>query len=426
MRNNPQSHGLWEVSAPAAPATHPLTADATVETAIIGGGFTGLSAALHLAEAGQEPMVLEGDEVGFGGSGRNVGLANAGLWLPPDDIEKALGEAAGSRLNTLLAGAPALVFSLIEKHAIASEPVRNGTLHLAHSPAGLRDLESRCAQLSRRGAPVSLLTREETAQRTGSQAFYGALHDRRAGTIQPLAYARGLAAAAIAAGARIVTGTRVTALERTPDGWRLGANGVTVRAQKVILATNAYTGDLVPELMQSLTPIHYFQAATEPLTDNLRQTILPGREGTWDTHTVMSSYRLDAAGRLIVGSIGRLDHAASGVHTGWGLRKLHKIFPQLGDLKLQHEWYGRIGMTPDAIPRCYLPGTGLVALMGYNGRGIGPGTMFGRCLADYALSGDPAALPLPVSEPKKPPLNTAQEAFYEAGAVAWHTIDARL
>ncbi|MCB2143729.1 MAG: FAD-binding oxidoreductase, partial [Rhodobacteraceae bacterium] len=192
---------LWRMTCGPALNLAPLAGDTTADVAVIGGGFTGLSAALHLAEAGARVVVLEAETVGHGGSGRNVGLVNAGLWTPPDEVEAALGSEEGAALNRALAAGPDLVFDLIARHGIECEAVRNGTLHLAHNASGLRDLQSRHAQQARRGAPVRLLDAAETARRVGTDRFPGALWDGRAGTIQPLAYAMGLARAAIAAGA---------------------------------------------------------------------------------------------------------------------------------------------------------------------------------------------------------------------------------
>ena len=183
--------------------------------AVVGCGYTGLSTALRLAEAGARVVALEAVEIGFGGAGRNVGLVNAGMWLAPDDIVKRLGSDYGERLLTLLGGGPAEVYALVEKHGIDCDLVRNGTLHCAIGPSGLAKIEERARQWGARGAPVNALNREETARRIGVDIYAGSLLDLRAGTIQPLAYARGLAGAAIAAGALVHTQSPVRSAERT-------------------------------------------------------------------------------------------------------------------------------------------------------------------------------------------------------------------
>ncbi|RBJ62892.1 FAD-dependent oxidoreductase, partial [Pseudomonas sp. MWU12-2534b] len=140
-----------------------------VDVCVIGAGFTGLSAALHLLEKGKSVCVLEAHRAGHGGSGRNVGLVNAGMWIPPDEIEAGFGEAVGSQLNRMLGAAPALVFSLVDKYNIDCQLRREGTLHMAHNAKGEADLRSREQQWKRRGAPVELLTGKACEQATGTQ-----------------------------------------------------------------------------------------------------------------------------------------------------------------------------------------------------------------------------------------------------------------
>src|SRR3546814_6541266 len=140
MLGDPRSHGLWEKTAPAAPPATALTGDHTADAVVVGGGYTGLSTALHLAEAGVGVILLEAAEIGFGGAGRNVGLVNAGMWIRPDTLVETLGEARGETLLELLGGAPGLVFDLIEKHGIACEAVHRGTLRSEEHTSELQSL----------------------------------------------------------------------------------------------------------------------------------------------------------------------------------------------------------------------------------------------------------------------------------------------
>jgi glycine/D-amino acid oxidase-like deaminating enzyme len=291
-----RSHGLWADTAPTPPRLAPLKGDAEVDVAIVGGGYTGLSAALHLAENGVSAILLEANRIGFGGAGRNVGLVNAGLWLFPDDVVKLLGPDYGERLITVLGRSPDLVYRLIEKHAIDCEAVRSGTLHCAHSSAGLRSLQEREYQWQHRGAPVRLLDRDEAASRIGSQVFYGALFDRRAGTIQPLSYAYGLAGAALREGSRLYEDSPVTGLARDAGRWRLTTPSATVRAAAVIIAVHGYADHIFKDHDAALVPFNYFQFSTAPLSEGVRRAILPGGEGAWDTGLILSSYRLDRPG----------------------------------------------------------------------------------------------------------------------------------
>nr|WP_311735022.1 FAD-dependent oxidoreductase [Alloyangia mangrovi] len=270
---------LWHASVSEAVVAPPLDGDLDVELAVIGGGFTGCAAALEAARRGASVALLEAREIGHGGSGRNVGLVNAGLWLPPDQILAQMGETEGRRLIEVLGGAPARVFGLIEREGIACEATRNGTLHLAHAASGAEDLASRHRQGNRVGAPVQLLDAAETARRTGSEAFHGALLDPRAGTVQPLAYCRGLARAAQAAGARLHGSTKVTGLSRSGNGWEVRAGGHRVRAGAVLMATNAYHEGFSDPFRPSYVAVHYSQFATAPLPEEMRARILPGGRG---------------------------------------------------------------------------------------------------------------------------------------------------
>lgn len=416
---------LWRVTARETFSAPPLESDRTVDLVVIGGGFTGCAAALEAARQGASVCLVEAETIGHGGSGRNVGLVNAGLWLPPDTVKAQMGEAAGGRLVSVLSEAPARVFALIDREGIDCEATRNGTLHLAHAPKGLADLAERHRQGRALGAPLHLLDADETARRTGSDAFHGALFDPRAGTIQPLAYARGLARAARAAGASLHEHSPVRSVTREGDLWTVTANGHRLRARLLLVATNAYHLGLGPLVRPQFVTVHYCQYATPPLPPAARATILPGAEGCWDTAMVMSSVRLDRAGRLIIGGIGNGDGPGARVHAAWARRKIAALFPALRGVELTHGWSGRIAMTGDHIPKILAFGPGGYACFGYSGRGIGPGTVFGTQAALALLAGSDAALPMAPVPGHAESAATAQAAWYEAGACAVHALGAR-
>lgn len=414
------SHGLWKDTAPAAPQLTPLEGGHRTDVAIIGGGYTGLSAALHLAEAGTDVTLLEARQVGFGGAGRNVGLVNAGLWLMPEEVERLVGKAHGSRLVEVLGKSPDLVFGLIDKHAIPCEAIRKGTLHLAHSRGGLRALEQREAQWQKRGAPVKLLGRTEAASRIGSDAFHGALFDARAGTVQPLAYAYGLATAAKNTGATLYDQSPVIDCAYSPQGWRLKTPEGNLLATFVILAVQGYADFAFKKIATEIIPFNFFQFATAPLSAEIRRTILPGGEGAWDTALILSSFRMDSTGRLVVGSVGQVENSGFSLHESWTHRTLARIFPQIGRTTLDYAWNGRIAMTGDHIPRFHLRDRDMATITSYNGRGIGPGTVFGKLLAGLAQGASPDTIPLPVSTPKGIPTRGVRGLFYETGARIYH------
>ncbi len=421
MLGDSRSHGLWEKTAPAAPPTTALRGDHRSDVVVVGGGYTGLSTALHLAEAGAGVVLLEAAEIGFGGAGRNVGLVNAGMWVQPDVLVQTMGKDRGEALLDLLGGAPRLVFDLIEKHEIACEAVHRGTLHCAVGPAGLKELQEREAQWRRRGAAVELLDAAETARKTGTTAFAASLLDRRAGTIQPLAYARGLAHAAIAAGAVIHTDSKVNRLQRSGAAWRLATAEGSVTAGRVIVATDAYSETPWTELRSEQVKLPYFNFATEPLPGDLLSKILPERQGAWDTKAVLMSLRLDQAGRLVVGSVGALRGTGLAVHRAWARRALRRLFPEIGDVRFEAEWYGSIGMTDDNLPRFHRLEDNVFTICGYNGRGIAPGTILGRCLAELALGRmTENDCPLPCTVPQDARFRLLREGAIEIGAQLVH------
>lgn len=416
-------HNLWKFSSEEYREYKAIQGSVNVDILVIGGGFTGCSAALTAARQGARVALLEAESIGHGGSGRNVGLVNAGLWLPPDTVEQVMGPESGQRLNAALAGAPDEVFDLIAAHEIQCEATRNGTLHLAHAPRGLKDLEMRLTQQQARQAPVTLLDAEETARRTGTTAYYGALHDRRAGTVQPLAYAQGLARAAQDAGAQIYTQSPVKDLKYENGAWRAQAENGTVTAEKILLATNAYHKDVKGVDESKSAKVSFFQLATTPLPDALGADILPGGEGCWDTALIMSSLRRDKAGRVIFGAMGKPAGLGHAVHRAWALNALKRLYPGLEGQEIAHFWAGDIAMTSDHVPKLIRFGPDALSLMGFSGRGIAPGTRLGRLAAEALLSGTDTDVPVPCLTAYSERFCGARTAYYESGARLIHMTD---
>lgn len=413
---------LWRHSNAEHVATTPLAADAQADLVVIGAGFTGCAAALEASRRGASVVVLEGRTIAHGGSGRNVGLVNAGLWLKPDEVVAQMGEAAGVRLIEALGKGPEAVFARVRDYGIDCEARHVGTLHLAHAPAGFADLQERFDQGIRYGAPLQLLDRAETIRRTGSEAFHGALLDPRAGTIQPRAYCTGLARAAVGLGASLHEQSPVTRIERGEAGWRVHANGHVVQARSLLLATNAYHELAEGAFKPQFVPVSYSQFATAPLTAQQLARILPGGEGCWDTALVMSSIRTDRAGRLIVGGMGNAEGAGGPVHEKWARRKLRALYPELADIPFEHQWCGTIGMTRDHIPKVVEFGPDAYAIFGYSGRGICPGTVIGTAAAEALLGAGADAMPLPVLTAYSERFCGVLAAYYEFGATLTHAV----
>ncbi|WP_424987431.1 NAD(P)/FAD-dependent oxidoreductase [Microbulbifer sp. S227A] len=415
---------LWDVSAQEPDYRASLGGDSTVDVAIVGGGFTGLSTALHSAERGLSAHVIEAQQIGYGGSGRNVGLVNAAAWLPPRKVREMLGETYGPRFIKQFSKGPETVFSLIEKHQIRCEVTRTGTIHAAHGPGGFADLQDRHKEWQRLGEPVDLLGPGEVSEMIGTGHFHGGLLDHRCGTINPMGYCRGLARAALGAGAKISTGVRATRLRRDGALWKVETTGGVVSAKAVVLGTNAYTDDLWPGLKRIFTIINYFQLATRPLGPEAGH-ILPGRQGVWDTGQIMFSVRRDAHDRLLIGSMGKvMGGKDGGLSHRWAKKRIARLFPGLGPVEFDEAWHGQIAMTPDHLPRIHQLAPNLYTPIGYNGRGITTGTIFGQTMAELLTGMDPAGLPLPMSEMSTVPTAPLQSRLYQSAFTANQIIKA--
>ena len=411
---------LWEYLTPALPKAETLNGEVRADVCVIGGGITGLNAAIRLLEQGRRVCVLEAHEVGHGGSGRNVGLVNAGLWIPPDEIEAGLGKPVGAQLNRTLGGAPAQVFAVIEKYGIDCQLRRDGTLHMAHNARGQADLASRCEQWQRRGAPVELLTGQACREATGTDRIAAALLDRRAGTLNPMAYTRGLAQAVRYLGGSLFQHSAVTRLERQGDAWCVLSEHGSVIAPQVVIASNAYTEGEWTELRRNFFPGYYYQVASQPLPGEAAARILPGGQGSWDTRQVLSSIRRDADGRLLLGSLGNGARKPLWFLKAWADRIQGHYFPYLGKVQWEFSWTGCIAFTPDHLMRLFEPAPGLVAVTGYNGRGVTTGTVVGRAFADFLLSGSAESLPMPFQSMRGVGAPALRSGLYELGFSLYH------
>ncbi len=412
---------LWHRTAGDRLDSSPLDKDLRVDRVVVGGGFTGVTAALNLARKGCSVALLEAEEIGHGGTGRNVGYVNAGLWMEPEKVEQLLGREAGVKLNTALAQAPALVFDTIERLGIECELTRSGTLHCAHSSGGLSQLKNRLRQYLARGDRAELLDRDAIAAKTGTDIFHGAIWHKNVGTIQPLAYIRGLARAAVSEGVSLYQHTPVKSITRKDNCWQVCTHNHRIEADGILLATNGYHQALpLAGAEPSYTPVYYFQAATRPMSADLLERILPERQGCWDTAMVMSTIRRDAAGRLIVGGVGDLEGVSGGIHYHWAKHKLRKMFPFLDAIELESCWHGRIAYSADKVPHIVQFGPKALSIFGYSGRGIGPGSVFGKAAAEYLADGDEAVLPVKPSHAYSECFTGLKGCFYEFGATATH------
>ncbi|MGG1950219.1 NAD(P)/FAD-dependent oxidoreductase [Ralstonia solanacearum] len=417
----PLPPSLWTATAPAAPPTPPLQASIATDVLVIGGGYTGLSTALHLAERGTGVTVLEANDPGWGASGRNGGQVNPTLKHDPDELVRMLGAARAEPLIDMVSRSADLVFDLIGRHGIDCQPVRAGWLQLSYSDKAVPAMHARAHQWARRGVRVELLDRAAVARRVGTEAFAGGWLDGRAGAIQPLAYARGLVHAAQQAGASVHGHTAVTALERQGNTWAASTGtGAQVRAQRVVIATNGYTGALWPELAQTVLSANSFIVATRPLKPADAQAILARGETASTSQRLLLYFRKDATGRLLMGGRGFFTEPRGPQDFAHLERSLELLFPQLGRLDYEYRWSGRIAITRDFMPHIHEPAPGMTMALGCNGRGIALCTSLGQHIA-ARLTDSAHAFPYPVSPIVPIPLHGLQR-FYIAAGVAWYSL----
>ena len=386
---------LWEASAPPDPASTALDGKAEADVCVIGAGFTGLAAALHLVVSGASVVALDSGGSGFGGSGRNGGQILPGFKWDPDELVAKFGVERGERIVAFASAAPDLVYRLIDECGIECGLRRNcGWLNAAVNDAAFALQASRARQWARRGAPVRLVDRAEARALLGTGRYRGALLDERAGAINPLAFARGLAAAAQRHGARVHRASPVRSLRRAGDRWRVETERGVVVADQVLLCTNAYTGGLWPGLAQEVVPIHSLQVATRPLPDHVRTTILPGGHVVSDTQRILLYFRLDDAGRLVMGGRGSLGETNRDSLYRFVEDAARRLFPAIGNPEWEFRWAGKVALTPEHMPRVHELAPGIRACLGYNGRGVAMATAMGKALAEWTRSGDADSVPL--------------------------------
>ncbi|MFI5016276.1 MAG: NAD(P)/FAD-dependent oxidoreductase, partial [Hyphomicrobiales bacterium] len=265
------------------------------------------------------------------------------------------------------------------------------------------------------------------AQAIGGGAYWGALIEPRGGTMNALAYARGLASAACGMGAAIRAGSRVSSMAREGTAWRLRTPRGMVRADQILICTNAYTDDLWPGLSRSLIPLRAYQLATQPVPEDLRRRILSGGRALTDTRRLISGVRLHPNGHIHVSGAGPLFGPERRPDYSVSTRRLLTLFPQLGQIDWAFHWSGWLAMTGDGIPHLHALAPGVLAGLGYSGRGIALATIMGRELARGALGTPVRDLLIPASAPSAPhhiPFPALARAGVHALATSYRLRDA--
>ena len=382
----------------------PLAGPQRADVAIVGGGIAGCSAALHAAEAGARVVLVEANEIGWGASSRNAGHLPPATKHDPDEVIARYGAAAGQRLIDAAEQGPVVLAELIKRHGIDCGYALPGIIMAAHTEQALRAHARRVDYWQARGRPVELLDRRQAADMIGSDYYLGAAIDRRGGKINPLAYVRGLARAAIKAGAALHEGTRATKLARDGGRWKLTTRGGQgeIEADRVFLCTNAYTDNLWPGLRATIVPVRAYQFASRPLRDNVAKSILPGGQPMTDSRRLLSGIRMHHGdGRLQFGGLGPAFGPQGEPHWRAARARLQRLFPQLGELEADFWWSGFMAFNADNSWQIHELAPGLMAMLGCNGRGVVLATLWGRELARHAAGVAASEFVLPPSAPRR-------------------------
>ncbi len=402
-----------------------LKGETRADVCVIGGGYTGLSAALHLAKKGFDVVLLEAHRIGFGASGRNGGQVGSGQRLDPATLQKSVGKDDARKLWDLAEEAKALVRQIATDHA----PEARWTPGIAHalwSDAEVRheaetvDLVSRDYGYDK----ARVLDREETAHLTGAKGFTGGSLDMGAGHVHPLNLAIGIAKAAVSAGARIHENSVVHHLEPGPK-FTVQTEKGRVTADHVVLAANGYLGGLDRKVAARVMPINNFIVATEPLGDRW-STILPTDIAVADSKFVVNYWRRSHDDRLLFGGAESYGYKFPRDIAALVRKPMLSIYPQLAEARIDYAWGGTLAITTTRMPHFTRPRPGLWSASGYSGHGIALAPMAGKIIAE-AIAGEAGRFDLMASL-KKPafPGGPAFRSPLLVLAMTWYSMRDRL
>ena len=418
---------IYESEFPDRPSYPRLEGQLDADVAIVGGGLTGLSAALTLAESGISAVVLEAGRIGAGGSGRNGGHLCQG-W--PTDFAKISRQlSAGDADIAWQAGMDAveLVKRRIAKYAISCD-ISFGYLHAALHRRQMDELDSMQAEWEAHGYEhfARLGDQPALAEHIGSTAYIGALHDMGCGHLQPLKYLHGLARAAQLHGSQIYEGTAVRKILRGPRKTLLIEGGGLVSATAVMLCGNAYLADIgLPEMRRKLAPVTSSILATKPLSENLVRQLLPTRAAVADCNTALNYYRIDARNRMIFGGRASYSNVDFGRVEPDLRRRMVDVFPLLAQAETEQVWSGRIGITVNRVPQFGRTDDDIYFVQGFSGHGVALSGQAGAILAN-AVIGDASQLDVMCRLKHMPfpggPLRTPALAL----GMAWYKLRDRL
>lgn len=363
-----------------------LEGDVRSDVCIIGGGLTGVSAALHLAQRGYSVRVLEAHRIGWGASGRNGGQVGTGQRMDQVELEKRYGREPAGRYWQIAEEAKALVRVLIRQHNIDCHPI-DGIIHADHRERYVAESQAYVAHLHDAYGydKLRFLPAEELRNRVRSSAYHGGMLDEGAFHIDPLAFVQGVAKAATDAGARFHELSEVTEMVRGDKVRVKTANG-TVTADHVIIACNGYLGGLVPEIAERVLPINNFIVTSRVLSPEERDAIMPTRAAVADSKFVVNYFRMTHDNRLLFGGGENYGYRFPSDIKSFVRKPMLEIFPQMTDIPLEHGWGGTLAITMKRLPLFQRVENNILNCSGYSGHGVALATLAGQ-IAGEAIAG---------------------------------------
>ena len=356
------------------------------DVCVIGGGYTGLSAALHLTERGYQVVLLEAERIGWGASGRNGGQLLGGQRQDQDELEQRFGSERAWQLWHLGERGKTLVKDLITSHNIACD-LKPGILNTVHKPAWAERARRYADKLQTRYdyPHARFVDRKELSHMLGTHAYFGGWLDSDAAHLHPLNYALGLAQAAQNAGVQLFEASRVSHYTRQNRRWRVRTEQGRVRAEYILLACNGYLGRLEPRLVGYIMPLNNFILATEPLGARARE-IIRDDVAVSDSKFVINYFRLSQDRRLLFGGGETYTQRFPSDIKQFVRPYMLKIYPQLADARIDYAWGGTLAITLKRMPHLGQLGRDVWFAHGYSGQGLGLATLAGQLISD-ALSG---------------------------------------
>lgn len=365
-----------------------LIGEVRSDVCVIGGGYTGLSAALHLAELGYSVSLLEAEKVGWGASGRNGGQVAPGHNMEHSELCHQMGHNDANALWKMSLESVALVRTLVERHQINCD-LKSGVLHVAAKPAHSSELKAAVAytQQTLNYSQCHYLSAAQVTDLLGTPHYYGGEYWPEAAHLHPLNYALGLAEAAQQAGVKIYEHSRVTCYH-SQQGARVNTRHGRVLADSLVLACNGYLGNLAPHAAGKIMPVNNFILATEPLSDTLCQQINPQDLAIADSRFVVNYFRLSADKRLLWGGGETYSQRFPADIRSFVRKYMLEVYPQLGEVKIDYGWGGTLAITLNRMPCFDRQGNLLFVAQGYSGHGVALSTLAGKLIAE-AINGAP-------------------------------------